>query len=118
MSEAVPLPPRPKLEQYKKLARDFLSVCESSDPSAVRALAGKLAGMQDLEITQVHREAERIERSWRKITKERCALIDAQFFIARVHGFASWPEFSEHIEALSRDNSQVSNFEAAADAII
>jgi ankyrin repeat protein len=118
MSEAVPLPPRPNLEQYKKLARDFQSACESSDPGAVRAWAGKLAGMQDLEITQVHREAQRIERRWHKIKNVPWTLIDSQLFLAQEHGFATWPKFSEHIEALSRDNSQVSNFEAAADAII
>jgi ankyrin repeat protein len=74
--------------------------------------------MQDLEITQVHREAQRIERRWHKIKNVPWTLIDSQLFLAQEHGFATWPKFSEHIEALSRDNSQVSNFEAAADAII
>lgn len=46
------------------------------------------------------------------------ALADAQWVIAREHGFESWPKFAKHIEALSRENSPVSEFEAAADAVI
>jgi hypothetical protein len=26
----------------------------------------------------------------------RCLLADAQFFVARCHGFASWPKFAKH----------------------
>jgi ankyrin repeat protein len=37
--------------------------------------------------------------------------------IARSHGFASWPKFAEHLEALAR-SSPVSRFEAAADAVV
>jgi hypothetical protein len=38
--------------------------------------------------------------------------------IAREHGFESWPTFAKHIEALARENSPVSKFESAADAIV
>ena len=48
----------------------------------------------------------------------RCTLADAQFFVARCHGFASWPKFARHVEALARANSPVSKFEAAVDAIV
>jgi ankyrin repeat protein len=47
----------------------------------------------------------------------KCALADAQFVIARSHGFESWPKFGKHLEALARKNSSVSRFEAATDAI-
>jgi len=117
MSDALPLPPRPNLEQYKKLAKDFQSACESSDAGAVRVWAAswlqKLAGLQEID-----RGARRIEQRWHKLKKVRCAVADAQFFIAREHGFASWPKFSKHVEALAAANSQVSNFEAATDAIV
>ena len=36
MSDALPLPPRPNLEQYRKLAKDFQRACKSSQPSAIR----------------------------------------------------------------------------------
>ena len=48
----------------------------------------------------------------------RCLLADAQFFVAREHGFASWPKFARHLEGLARANSPVSTFEAAVDAIV
>jgi hypothetical protein len=55
MSDALPLPPRPNLEQYKKLAKDFQRVCKSGDPSAVRDWATRwaetIARLQGVEIT-------------------------------------------------------------------
>jgi ankyrin repeat protein len=48
----------------------------------------------------------------------RCTLADAQFFVARCHGFATWPKFAQHLEALTRANSPVSKFELAVDAIV
>ncbi len=132
MSDALQLPPRPNLEQYRKLAKDFQSACKSSDPGAIRGWAArwaeKIARLQNAEIapetqTQIERTAQRIEQRWLKFqeTKERsrrCMLADAQFFIAREHGFASWPKFAGHIEALARADTPVSQFEAAADAIV
>jgi ankyrin repeat protein len=72
---------------------------------------------------QIDFEAERMEHRWSKYQKTneraaRCALADAQFFVARGHGFASWPKFARHLEALTRANSPVSKFEAAVDAIV
>lgn len=45
-------------------------------------------------------------------------LADAQFTLAREHGFDSWPKFAKHIEALARKSSPVSQFELAAETII
>src|SRR5215475_9601175 len=115
MSDALPLPPRPNLEQYKKLAKDFQKVCKSSDPGAIRDWAVRwaetIAGLQGLEITpevrsQIDGDARAIELRWRKFkeTNERatrCTLADAQFFVAHGHGFASWPKFARHLEALA-----------------
>jgi ankyrin repeat protein len=132
MSDALPLPPRPNLEQYKKLAKDFQQACKSSDPGAIRDWAARwaetIARLQGLDITpevrrQMDLEAKLMEHRWRefKKTKERavrCLLADAQFFVARQHGFASWPKFVRHLEALARANSPVSTFETAVDAIV
>jgi hypothetical protein len=127
MSDALPLPPRPNLEQYKKLAKDFQSACRSAELGAVRDWAARWAEnitrLQGIEISpqvrkDIDRNAQAIERRWHKIEKTQCRLADAQFFIAREHGFASWPKFAKHVEALARANSQISNFEAAAEAIV
>ena len=40
MSDALPLPPRPNLDQYRKLARDLQQACKSGEANAVRAWAG------------------------------------------------------------------------------
>jgi Ankyrin repeats (3 copies) len=130
MSDA--LPPRPNLEQYKKLAKDFQKACKSNAPGAIRNWAARwaetIARLQGLEITpdlqrQIDFEAERMEHQWYKFkqTNEgatRCTLASAQFFVARGHGFASWPKFVRHLEGLASANSPVSTFEAAADAIV
>src|SRR5215813_9974322 len=132
MSDALPLPPRPNLEQYKKLAKDFQHACKSSAPGAIRDWAARwaetIAGLQGLEITpeirrQIDFEAELMERRWNKFkqTNERaarCTLASVQFFVARGHGFASWPKFARHLEGLARANSPVSTFEAAVEAIV
>src|SRR5207302_1983435 len=47
-----------------------------------------------------------------------CTLTRAQFALAREFGFASWPQFSRHVEALARAHSPISGFEAAVDAIV
>jgi hypothetical protein len=132
MSDALTLPPRPNLEQYKKLAKDFQQACKSNAPGAIRDWAARWAetitSLQGLEITpEVRRridfEAERMEHHWNKFkqTNERaarCTLTSAQFFVARGHGFSSWPKFAKHLEALERADSPVSTFEAAVDAIV
>ena len=132
MSDALPLPPRPNLEQYKKLAKDFQSACKSSDPGAIRDWAARwaetIARLQGLKMTpdvrrHIDFDARRIDHRWNKFKKTneraaRCTLADAQFFVARGHGFESWPKFARHLEALARANSPVSQFEAAVDAIV
>ncbi len=132
MSDALPLPPRPNLKQYKKLAKDFQHACKSSGFGAIRSWAAlwpeTIARLQRREITpevrrQIDREAERIEQRWRKSNQAnervgRCTLAGAQFFIARQHGFMSWPRFARHLEALAKANSPISKFEAAVDAIV
>src|SRR5262249_35286063 len=132
MSDALPLPPRPNLEQYKKLAKDFQHACKSSAPGAIRDWAARwaetIAGLQGLEITpEVRRridfEAERMERHWNKFkqTNERatrCTLASAQFFIARGPGLTRWLKIARPLGGLARDNSPVSTVEAAVDSIV
>ena len=121
MSDAIPLPPRPHLEQYRKQAKDLLKAVKSNDVRAWVAhwidswsdrwletharLRGEPVGREKLRSL-----VERIEQQVREAKIEQ--LSGAQFFLARAHGFESWPKFAKHIEAPD------ANFEAAADAII
>jgi ankyrin repeat protein len=131
--DALPLPPRPNLEQYKKQAKDLVKACRSAEVDGIRSWAAKwvetLATLQGQAITiklrasLVRRVNEVAEFARRKLLRSdagqaRCGLADAQFVIARSHGFTSWPNFVKHIEALARAGSPVSQFEAAAGAIV
>jgi ankyrin repeat protein len=131
MSDALPLPPRPNLDQYRKLAKELQSACRSGEPDAVRNWAiqwvERMARLQGLEIAlqvrgQINDTASGIEHRWHKSTAKergsRCTLADAQLFVAREHGFASWPKFAGHLAGLALAHSPVSQFEAAADAIV
>jgi len=112
MSDALPLPPRPNLEQYRNLARDLQRAVRGSDPDRFARWAARWP-----------RDIERLERRLREFVRspDRAAafkLTDAQFFVAREHGFASWPAFVAHLEGLTRDTSPIALFESAVDAIV
>jgi hypothetical protein len=132
MSDAIPLPPRPNLEQYKKLAKDFQRASKSRGPDAFHdwsvRWAESMASVEGRKITpEIKRKfeayAEQVDRAWLRFEKTHditrpCPLADAQFFIAHTVGFASWPKFARHLAGLERVNSPVSKFEAAVNAIV
>jgi ankyrin repeat protein len=139
MSDALPLPPRPNLEHYKKRAKELVKVCKSGNPAGLRTLVAEwieaLVKLYELDVTlprtghRAYTPAEinyRVGRSVERITKHlnatdqrtSCTLARAQFALAREHGFASWLKFARHLEGLTRARSPVSDFEAAVDAIV
>lgn len=111
MSDALPLPPRPTLQQYDELAKDIQAACKSGVPGAIGTKAARWAE----EIARV-RHPESLASRWGE--PDSCELKDAQLFVARIHGFANWPAFAAHLEALANPNSAVSTFEMAVDAIV
>ena len=98
-TDLTPLPARPSLEQYKKQAKDFVKFGKSGDAEIVQR------------VKKYHPRPG-------QVLDAKFALADAQLVIAREHGFESWPKFAKHIEALARENSPVSQFELAADAVV
>jgi hypothetical protein len=83
MSDALPLPPRPNLEQYKKRAKDLVKICKSGERDALRAWVTEwvetLVKLYDLDIAlpraghRAYTPAEidyRIERTVDRITKQ------------------------------------------------
>jgi ankyrin repeat protein len=130
---ALPLPHRPSIEQYKKLAKELVRACKSGDPDAVGDWAKrwietlvKLAGLTITPQLPVRVEAwvEQVGEFARRHLSEagshgaKCSLGGAQFVLARSHGFESWPKFARHLKLLARKNSADSQFELAADAIV
>src|SRR5690349_6111167 len=131
MSDALPFPASPNLEQYKNVAKEFQRACRSADPTAIRQCAirvlERLITVGALQTAgnrrpSIEREADRMTLRWRTLHHRhqdgRCLLANAQLFVAREHGFASWPRFARHIEMLNQEGSPVANFEAAVDAIV
>lgn len=130
---ALPLPPQPNLERYKKIAKSLVKACRSGQPEAIRDWTKRwvedVVKLSGLKISQhlpmrVSEWVDQVEEfARRKLigndgAEADCSLSSAQFVIARAHGFESWQKFSVHIEELGRVNSAVSTFEAAADAIV
>ena len=81
------LPSRPDLKQYKKQAKDLLKAWKSADTVALQRLK------------QFHPDFKSLSDS--ALPSAKFALADAQFVIAREHGFDSWPKFAAHVETLN-----------------
>jgi hypothetical protein len=129
VSDAIPLSPSPNLEQYKKQAKDLLRAVRGSQvrdwverwvSPRIDEWVATEARLRDVRAEAVRREfktfIDRIVTDVRGAHIEQ--LSDAQFFIARAHGFDSWPKFSRHLDALQHHDSHDARFEAAADAIV
>jgi len=118
--DALPLPARPSLEQYRKLAKDLVKACSSGTPHAIGAWADRWIAslLADADQRPRDRAATQVEEFTIRVMtagKRGCVLADAQFVIARSHGFESWPKFSAHLDALAHAGAP---FEAVAQAIV
>jgi ankyrin repeat protein len=128
--DALPLPQRPNLEQYRKLAKELTRAAKSGDEAAIlewsKNWVEALIRQSGLEITkQLPVRAESWTRMIARYAKKELiekkppvTLSKAQFVIARSEGFASWPKFAKHIDSLRTADSAASQFEQAADAIV
>ena len=100
--DAKQLPAHPSLEQYRKQAKELIK-CRST-PEAVHR------------IKRFHPRLNKLPEQ--EISEAKFSLADAQWVLAREHGFESWPKFAGHIQELVRKDSSISRFELAADAIV
>jgi ankyrin repeat protein len=129
--DTLPLPPRPNLEQYKKRAKSLVRAAGSGDPETVRVWATEwLETLSRLRVESAppfvqasfDRAMDAIDRGVReRLTGRpdgRLRLADAQFLIARAHGFDAWSTFADHVVRLSSADAGSDPFESAADAIV
>lgn len=132
--DALPLPLKPKVEHYKKLAKDLVKACRefrSGDTSAltkwserwINGLARQVAGKKDPErlgrwLDRITDQVESFARRQLLESDKPCRLSEAQFVIARSHGFPGWPMFVKHINGLWQKDSRIAKFEEAVEAII
>jgi hypothetical protein len=124
--DALPLPPHPNCEQYKKLAKDLLRASKGGHAEEIRTWSShwiekltQLGAFEEKQSMGADRWITEISLFAKKqLQDSNPSLANAQFVIARCHGFESWRKFAKHIENLSRENSSLSDFESAADAIV
>jgi ankyrin repeat protein len=127
--DALPLPARPSIEQYKKLAKDLVKAATSPDPLTLKkwtqSWIESLVRLSNLTFTphlpvSIARWIDGLEAfvCREKQSGKRFSATRAQFVIARAHGFESWPKFAKHLQALAQANSPESEFENAAAAIV
>lgn len=125
--DALPLPPDPSLEHYKKRAKDLVKANHSPDATAIRAWAANwidsLVRLSGLTITpqlpvRIEHWIDQLEKFARQKLSETGTLAAAQFVMARAQGFESWPKLAKHLASIARANSPVNHFELAADAVI
>ena len=99
--DVVPLPDRRSSRaSTRSVQRICVKACRSgaprSDPRVGRALVAHVA-----EIAPFAEETAE--------AADGCTLTDAQFVLARVHGFVSWPRFASHLDALARTSSSIAH---------
>ena len=120
--DALPLPSRPSLERYRKLAKDLVKACQSEPPTigawADRWMASLLVGAERRHTDRAASQVEEFAVQTLTRKDRNCVLADAQFVLARSHGFTSWPAFVDHLDALQHAGTETAAFEAAAEAIV
>jgi Ankyrin repeats (many copies) len=124
--DVLPLPPHPDLDQYRTRAKELAAACRSGD-EPIRSWATEwIAALVRLQPAVFRPSPHEIERrtgqvahfARERLRRAECSLSQAQFVIARAHGFESWRRLVQHLEGLGRRESEVSTFERAAEAIV
>ncbi len=124
--DVLPLPRHPDLEHYRKRAKELTRACREGD-EAIRAFASgwidRLATLSDDPPARdaadiARRKGQLADFARDRLRRADCALNQAQFVLARAHGFTSWNVLVRHLEALAAERSGIGAFERAADAIV
>jgi Ankyrin repeats (3 copies) len=130
---ALPLPLRPSLDRYRKIAKELVKICNSSQADDLHRWALQwvetVVQLSGIAITsqlpvRIRDWVDEVESFARRVLMgseqdgRRCALADAQFVLARCHGFESWPRFATHLASLTLKGSLEAGFEAAVDAVV
>jgi len=97
---AKPLAAHPSLEQYRKQAKELVKVFRSA-PSRRKSLDSQVAHSEVVQRVKKHHPRFR-DLPEDEIAGTRFALADAQFVMAREHGFESWTKFARHVESLEQ----------------
>jgi ankyrin repeat protein len=111
--DITPLPFRAGLEEYQKQAEALLDAWRAGDPGAVEVIRQKHPRFLDERIPWLPKRLPDAE-----VRSVPLDLSDTQLAIARWYDFDNWARLSEYVEAVTREGSPVSRFEAAVEAVI
>jgi ankyrin repeat protein len=114
------VPAHQNLEICEKLAKDFVDAYSSGDSEALQRMAGyyNLDRPPTLEELRAGAQRRLSKLLGSELPQNDLSLPHAQLLVAHSHGFESWQALVRHIEAINRENSPISQFESAADAVI
>jgi hypothetical protein len=114
-----PLAARPSLEQYKKQAKELVKAVRAAPSSKSPSFEPSPRAIHDEAIRRIKKHHPRFaELPDDEIAGIKFALADAQFVIAREHGFQSWPKFAKQAEAAAQANFLASVSDPVAEFIV
>lgn len=108
-----PLPFDSGLERYQKQAEELLEGWRAGDPAAIQIIKTRHPRFMDEHIPWLPKNLSDSE-----IRTAVLELADAELAVARGYDFRDWPALAEYVEAVSRENSPVRQFESAVEAVI
>jgi ankyrin repeat protein len=108
-----PLPFRSSPKEYQKQAEELLEAWRAGDPGAIQLLRTKHPRFLDDLIPWLPKKLPDSE-----IQSVALELADTQLTVARWYDFQNWPALAEYVEAVTRENSPVFQFESAVEAVI
>jgi ankyrin repeat protein len=111
--DITPLPFRAPVEEYQKQAVELLEAWKAGDPGAIQIVTHKHPRFLDAKIPWLPKQLSDSE-----VRSATLDLPDAQLTVARWYDFESWQRLTEHVGAVVRADSPVSQFEAAVEAVV
>lgn len=108
-----PLPFRSSLAAYEQQAQELLDAWKTGDPAAIQLVRENHPRFLDENIPWLPKDLS--ESELRSATLEPA---DTQLAIAHWYSFESWPRLAEWVEAVAQEDSPVSKFESAVEAVI
>ncbi|BAH39468.1 hypothetical protein GAU_2426 [Gemmatimonas aurantiaca T-27] len=130
--DVLPLPQRPDTQQYRTRAKDLVRAYHAGGEAVeiwarqwvdalwrAQSAPGQATADNQADTRDRDRAAQQVTHFARqRLATDDAALHQAQFVIARAHGFPSWPRFVRHLTDAANDQSTSAIFEQAADAIV
>ena len=108
-----PLPFSAPLDAFHQQAKELLEAHRAADPKAIRLFHERHPRFLDEKIPWLPKDIAESE-----IRDAALTIADAQLAIARSYDFQDWPALAEFAEAVLNPQSEIFQFESAADAVV